>query len=78
MLASSSNLRNPANDSKHAEANRILASVSLSLASCTIALSMSTVNGNFLLTGLASNLLSPSSVVLTIGESVGDKTPAVE
>jgi len=63
------------NDSKHASVKRILAKVFLLLLSSTIALSISTVNGNLFTISLAKVLLSPSKVTRTIGEVLGGDKP---
>ena len=78
MLASSSNRRNPTKDIRHFTAKHKLVKVLVFLASLTIACSISIVNGDFLETGLARVLLSPSRVIWINGELVGEGIPAME
>ena len=75
-LISSLKRRKPENANRHAAVNQTFDNVGFLFVSPTIALSMSTVMGSFLLTGLAKALLRPSNVVFTSGLPAGEGTLA--
>ena len=72
-----SNLRNPANSSRHTVDSQMFDNVSFLRVSSTIAASISMLIGAFIVTGLAKDLHKSSSIMVINGLEVGEWTPAV-